>query len=338
MDKRLTENYRIVREIGRGGMSVIYEGYQPSLKRKVAIKKFEREGKSDELFQRFFSEALALAKVSHESIVEIYDLIDESDSAYIVMEYIDGVTLSHLIKKVGKLPPEVAGSIALKVANALLHIHELGIVHRDLKPSNIMVTRSGTVKLMDFGIAHNPSFVKPLTRTGMIMGTPNYMSPEQVRGEKVDFRSDIFSFGAVLYEMVLGKKAFDAEAEGKLIEKIIKCDYISPKVYDRRIPGFLVRIINRCLQRKPSRRYKSTRDMVEDIERFLYRYGITNPTRIIADFLSSPEEFMHRMESVHFKLKAREVVNILVLILLIGATIGVLLAFLGKFPSITLRF
>lgn len=338
MSKRLTENYKIVREISKGGMSVIYEGYQSSLKRKVAIKKFDKENKKKELFERFFSEALALAKVSHESVVEIYDLIDDRDSAYIVMEYIDGLTLSHLIKKYGKLPPEVVGSIALKVANALLHIHGIGIVHRDVKPSNIMITHSGTVKLMDFGIAHNPDIVKPLTRTGMIMGTPHYMSPEQIRGNKVDFRTDIFSFGAVLYEMLSGKKAFDAESEGRLIEKIIRCEFVSPKVYEKRIPGSLVKIINKCLKRKSSKRYRNTKDMVEDIERFLYRCGITNSTRVIADFLNSPEEFIHEIESTHLKVRVKEIVNLIILILLIGATIGVLIAFFGKFPPITVHF
>lgn len=327
--RKIEKDYRIIREIGRGGMSVVYEGYQPSLKRKVAIKVLPKEGKNPEVFQRFFSEALALARLSHESVVDIIDLIDEEDASYIVMEFVEGKTLSEIIKRTPSLPLEVAASIGLKIANALVHIHELNIVHRDLKPGNIMITPQGTVKVMDFGIAHHPDVLKGLTRTGVMMGTPSYMSPEQVRGEKVDPRSDIFSFGAVLYEMVCGKKAFDAETEGKLLEKILRAKYISPRLYRRKIPRSLVRIIKKCLKRKPAHRYENVKELILDLESFLLKSGVSNPTRIIADFMKDPEGFLKRYEELKFRLKVKTIVNWAILAILAGAILGIILHLAG---------
>jgi len=317
--KKIEKDYRLVREIGRGGMSVVYEGYQPSLKRKVAIKVLQKDTRNPEIFQRFFSEALALARLSHESIVDIIDLIDEESASYIIMEFIEGKTLSEIIKKFGPLPYELAGSIALKIANALQHIHEVGIVHRDLKPGNIMITPTGTVKVMDFGIAHNPDVLKGLTRTGVMMGTPSYMSPEQVRGEKVDGRSDIFSFGTVLYEMVCGKKAFDAETEGKLIEKILRANYVSPRFYRKKIPRALLKIISKCLKRKPSNRYESVKELIQDLEEFLLKYRVSNPTRVVGEFMKNPEEFTKEIENKEFRMKLKSIINGIILAIIIGA-------------------
>ena len=317
--KKIEKDYRLVREIGRGGMSVVYEGYQPSLKRKVAIKVLQKDARNPEIFQRFFSEALALARLSHESIVDIIDLIDEESASYIIMEFIEGKTLSEIIKKFGPLPYELAGSIALKIANALQHIHEVGIVHRDLKPGNIMITPTGTVKVMDFGIAHNPDVLKGLTRTGVMMGTPSYMSPEQVRGEKVDGRSDIFSFGTVLYEMVCGKKAFDAETEGKLIEKILRANYVSPRFYRKKIPRALLKIISKCLKRKPSNRYESVKELIQDLEEFLLKYRVSNPTRVVGEFMKNPEEFTKEIENKEFRMKLKSIINGIILAIIIGA-------------------
>lgn len=327
--KKIERNYRIVREIGKGGMSVVYEGYQPSLKRKVAIKVLQKDRRTPEIFQRFFSEAIALAKLSHESIVDIIDLIDEDEVSYIIMEFIDGKTLGEIIKKFGPLSYELAGSIGLKIANALQHIHEHGIVHRDLKPGNIMLTKNGTVKVMDFGIAHNPEVLKGLTRTGVMMGTPSYMSPEQVRGEKIDARSDIFSFGAVLYEMICGKKAFDAETEGKLIEKILRANYISPRFYRKKIPRTLVKIIGRCLKRKPAQRYENVKELIHEIELFLLKCGVSNSTRITGEFMRNPEEYMKTYESSLFRMKLKTLFNWIILIILLGAFVGLLLQVLG---------
>ncbi len=323
--KKIERDYRIVREIGKGGMSVVYEGYQPSLKRKVAIKVLQKDMRNPEIYQRFFSEALALAKLSHESIVDIIDLIDEDDASYIIMEFINGKTLGEIIKKFGPLSYELAGSIALKIANALEHIHEVGIVHRDLKPGNIMVTPNGTAKVMDFGIAHHPDVLKGLTRTGVMMGTPSYMSPEQVRGEKVDARSDIFSFGAILYEMVCGKKAFDAETEGKLIEKILKANYVSPRFYRKKIPRPLVKIIGKCLKRRPSQRYENVKELIHDIEQFLLKYGISNPTRVIGEFMRNPEEYMKFYEASAFRMRLKTAINWIILAIIAGAMLGIFL-------------
>ncbi|HSI06635.1 MAG TPA: serine/threonine-protein kinase, partial [Myxococcota bacterium] len=191
--------YSVISEIGSGGMAVVYKAEQPALNRLVAIKELRKELATDlSLVTRFEREAKSVAALAHQNIVHIYDFLSRANSMYIVMEFVEGIDVYDLIGRVGRLPPEIASIIALQAARALEYAHYRGVVHRDFKPSNLMITKQGEVKLMDFGIARDIAN-DDLTRPGTAIGTPAYMSPEQIMGERVDFRSDVFSFGIVLY-------------------------------------------------------------------------------------------------------------------------------------------
>jgi serine/threonine-protein kinase len=186
------------------------------------------------------------------------------------MEFVEGIDLYDLLDKCGQLPVDVAAVIAMQVARGLDYAHYRGIVHRDVKPANIMVSRQGVVKLMDFGIARDPSF-GDLTESGTGLGTPSYMSPEQILGDKIDFRSDLFSIGIVLYQMCTGRKPFIEDDHQSVMQKIRLETPTDPRKLNPLIPNELVRIINRCLQKLPRDRYRSTQDLVNALDKFISR-------------------------------------------------------------------
>ena len=264
-------NCRVIDEIGSGGMAVIYKAIQESLNRVVAIKALKTSVLRESSFAiRFEREALSLAQLQHENIVHVYDYFKESDHLFIVMEFVEGIDLYDLLEKVGHLPSDVAAIVAMQVARALDYAHYRGVLHRDVKPANIMISRSGGVKLMDFGIARDQSF-GDLTETGTGLGTPSYMSPEQILGEKLDFRSDMFSLGVVLYQMCTGKKPFVEDETKSVMHKIRLEKYTRPRRIKQDIPRELERIMARCMQKQPAARYRSTQELVLALERFLAR-------------------------------------------------------------------
>ncbi len=213
-------NCRIVEEIGSGGMAVIYKAVQESLNRTVAVKALKTSVAQDSQFAiRFEREALSVSSLQHENIIHIYDFHKLGGAYFIVMEYVEGIDLYDLLDKCPMLPPDVAAIIAMQVARALDYAHYRGIIHRDIKPANIMIGKNGGVKLMDFGIARDQAF-GDLTETGTGLGTPSYMSPEQILGDKLDYRSDMFSLGIVLYQMVCGRKPFIEDDHKSVMHKI----------------------------------------------------------------------------------------------------------------------
>ncbi len=261
--------YTVLTEIGSGGMAVVYKAEQSSLGRLVAIKELRSELASDpSLITRFEREAKCVAALAHQNIVHIYDYITRGTSMFIVMEFVEGIDLYDLLNKVERLNPDIAAIIALQAARALEYAHFRGVVHRDFKPSNLMITKQGEVKLMDFGIARDESF-DDLTRPGTALGTPAYMSPEQIMGERVDFRSDIFSFGIVLYQMVTGKKPFVEDDTKSVMQRILTEPYVMPRRLYPDIPWSLQRILKKCLEKKPERRYKSTELLRRDLEAYV---------------------------------------------------------------------
>ena len=262
-------NCRVVGEIGSGGMAVVYKAIQEPLSRTVAIKALKSVAASEPNFLvRFEREAVSVAALQHENIITVYDFHRENGLAYIVMEFVEGIDLFDLLEKAVRLPPDVAAIIALQIARALDHAHYRSIIHRDIKPANIMVANNGGVKLMDFGIARDQSF-GDLTKDGTGLGTPSYMSPEQVLGDKVDFTSDIFSLGIVLYQMVCGRKPFIEDEHRSVLQKIRLDRPIAPRRLSPVVPRELERIIDRCLEKKPEDRYRSTQDLVVALEQFL---------------------------------------------------------------------
>ena len=265
-------NCRIVEEVASGGMAVVYRAVQDPLGRTVAIKALKTAAASEEhVATRFEREARSLANLQHENIISVYDFHREQGALFIVMEYVAGIDLYDLLDRSGRLPFDVAAIVALQVARALDYIHFRGIVHRDIKPANVMMARQGGVKLMDFGIARDESF-EDLTEVGTGIGTPAYMSPEQILGDKLDARSDLFSLGIVLYQMVTGGKPFVEDEERSVMHKIRLERHARVRKLNPDVPRELERIIDRCLEKQPRDRWRSAQHLVMALERFLARY------------------------------------------------------------------
>ncbi len=219
---RTLGSYEILEEIGRGGMAQVYRAYQPSLNRDVAIKILPPQLALDRQFvDRFVREARAAASLRHPHIVIIHDVSEQDGLYYMVMEYLSGQTLRQLIKSEGPLPPARATKITEQLAIALDYAHRHGFVHRDVKPSNIFVGEGDRVTLTDFGIAKAASEAQQLTRTGTLMGTPEYMSPEQAEGRTVDYRSDLYALGVVLYHMLTGRVPFRRTTPAATLHAVI---------------------------------------------------------------------------------------------------------------------
>lgn len=276
-------NCRVVDEVASGGMAIVYRAIQDDLNRTVAIKALKPELAGDEqLATRFEREAQSLAALQHENIINVYDFHREHDALFIVMEYVEGIDIYDLLDRCGRLPFDVAAVIAVQVARALDYVHYRDVIHRDIKPANIMISRQGGVKLMDFGIARDSSFDKELTQTGTGIGTPSYMSPEQILGDKLDSRSDIFSLGIVLYQMVTGRKPFVEDEERSVMNKIHLEPHTPARKLNPELPRELERIIDKCLQKQPKDRYRSGQALVMALERFLAKHVEMNyHTRLV---------------------------------------------------------
>jgi serine/threonine-protein kinase len=259
--------------IARGAMGMVFKAFDSVLARTVALKLIPRisredspdirDGTREEARKRLIQEAKAAGKLAQPNIVTIHSYGETDEFQYICMEYISGRTLAEILKERGKIPVDEAIPILEQILLALEAADEEGIVHRDIKPSNIMITKNGQVKVMDFGIAKLPSL--SMTVTGMVLGTPYYMSPEQISGKKVDIRSDIFSLGAVLYEVLTGEKPFEGESTASLTYKIIQIDPIPPNVINRLVPDPIASIVTKALAKDPSKRYQHATEMLKDL-------------------------------------------------------------------------
>lgn len=289
--QQLRDEYEIVAEIGAGGMATVHKAIQKSLDRPVAIKELKRAYHADnQIVRRFERESRVAASLQHENIVHIYDYW-KKPTYCIVMEYVDGINLAEVIEKTGPLSVDVGIMIAIQVCNALDYAHMRGLIHRDIKPSNIMIKRNGEVKLMDFGIAHTRN-LESLTMPGTLIGTPAYMSPEQIIGQQLDVRSDIFSFGIVLYEMFTGVKPFTDDETRAVSAKILKDPFRAPRRINSDIPRSIQRIIKRCLRKKQQRRYESMLEVEKKLgKRLAGRTTKAASLRRIADYLVSLNVF-----------------------------------------------
>ena len=259
--------YEILKELGQGAMGTVYLGRDPSIQRLVAVKTLNYEEiAADELGDiktRFFREAEAAGKLSHPNIVTIYDVGEDHDMAYIAMELLDGNDLTHYCRTDTLLPIKRAVGIVSAVAEALGYAHTRQVVHRDIKPANIMLLENDQIKVADFGIARVMSSSK--TQTGVIFGTPNYMSPEQVSGKKVDGRSDLFSLGVVFYELLTGKKPFTGDNMTALLYAVSKSAYRPLKETAPNTPPCFIDIVDRLLAKSISKRYQTAAQVIKDI-------------------------------------------------------------------------
>ena len=263
----IAERYEIVSKIGTGGMADVYKAMDHKLNRFVAVKVLKPEFREDATFvKKFRSEAQAAAGLTHPNIVNVFDVGDDEGVYYIVMELIEGITLKEYISKKGKLSVKEATSIAIQVSMGLEAAHSHGIVHRDVKPQNIIISTDGKVKVTDFGIARAAS---SNTISSNVMGSVHYSSPEQVRGGYSDEKSDIYSLGITLYEMVTGRVPFDGDTTVAIAIKHLQEEMVPPSVYSPDLPYSLEQIIMKCTQKSVDRRYNKMEDVIEDLKHSL---------------------------------------------------------------------
>ncbi len=260
----LVLHYKILRKLGAGGMGVVYLAEDTKLKREVAIKFLPHQvSTDDEEKRRFEIEAQAAASLNHPNVTTIHSIDEFNEDLFIVMEYIDGTELKDNVKD-RPIPPNKAVEIALQIASGLEAAHKKGIVHRDIKSQNIMLTKEGTVKIMDFGVAKIKGRTR-LTKIGTTVGTISYMSPEQAKGGKVDHRADIWSFGVVLYEMLTGELPFSGEYDQAVIYSIINSNPESLKKHLPKGNQDIIRIVSKALEKDPDKRYQNVSDILEDL-------------------------------------------------------------------------
>jgi beta-lactam-binding protein with PASTA domain/predicted Ser/Thr protein kinase len=263
----LADRYEIEDLLGQGGMARVFRGTDRVLGRTVAVKVLSPQFAGDDQFvARFRREAQAAAALNHPNIVSVYDTGDQADVHFIVMEYVEGRTLRDVVRQDGPLMPERATEIGASVARALASAHEAGMVHRDIKPGNIMLTRDGEVKVMDFGIART-STGDTLTQTAAVLGTASYLSPEQAQGITVDARSDIYSLGCVLYEMLTGRAPFTGDSPVAIAYKHVKEDPVPPGRLNGDVPDSLDAVVMKCMAKNPANRYQNAEELREDLER-----------------------------------------------------------------------
>jgi serine/threonine-protein kinase len=264
-----TNRYEIVRHLARGGMAEVYLAHDQLLDRRVALKVLFPEFARDPAFvQRFRREAQAAANLNHPNIVAVFDWGEEDGTYFIVMEYVEGRSLREAIQADGPLYPNLAADLASDIAGALGYAHRNGVVHRDVKPGNILLTPQGQVKVTDFGIARAAGTNENLTQTGSVMGTATYFSPEQAQGLPVDARSDVYSLGIVLYEMVCAVPPFAGESPISVAYKHVREEAPRPSVVNPDVPASLENIILTAMAKSPDARYASADDMRADLARF----------------------------------------------------------------------
>ena len=277
----LGDRYEILEKIGTGGMAEVFKGKDHKLNRFVAVKVLKDEFAEDKNFVRKFKEeAQAAAALAHPNIVNVYDVGDEMNINYIVMELVEGITLKTYIEKKGRLTVKEATSIAIQVASGLEVAHNNRIVHRDIKPQNIIISREGKVKVTDFGIAKS---VSSNTNTADTMGSVHYTSPEQARGGYSDAKSDIYSLGIVMYEMVTGRVPFDGETTVVVAVKHLQEDIVSPRVYASDVPVSLEHIILKCTEKSPDRRYQNVTELIADLKQSLLTPDVNFVKEIVPD-------------------------------------------------------
>jgi serine/threonine-protein kinase len=268
---RIVGNYRVAEKLGEGGMGAVYRAVDLMLERDVALKAIRPElAREPQIVERFKSEARTLARISHSGIANVYTFFYEEDELFLVMELVRGRTLSRVLQTEGAIPWQHAVSCLASALEGIEQAHRAGIVHRDLKPDNLILTDSGTVKVMDFGIARVIGSGH-LTRTGLLVGTLRYMSPEQIRGEEVDGRSDVYALGAVLYEMLTGRPPFEGASDWAILRAQIEDTPRPPGEQVPSIPWWLDRAVLRALAKNPAERFQT----VEEMRRTLLRQAET---------------------------------------------------------------
>ncbi|WP_207688442.1 serine/threonine protein kinase [Desulfonema limicola] len=317
--------YMIRTEIGKGAMGIVYEGFDPFIERVVALKTIRKDlldsKEADNLLVRFRREAQAAGRLNHPNIVAVYDYDEDGDVAFIAMEFVQGRSLKEYFDNNERFDLSDIIKIMSQVLGALSYAHENGVVHRDIKPANIILTDNAQVKITDFGIAHIES--SNLTQTGMIMGTPNFMSPEQFMGNRVDNRSDIFSAGIILYQFITGENPFDGRTMATIMHKVLNAEPVNPGDLNLHISSELNAVIKKAIAKKPEDRFQNAEDFFNSLNLALHNnLHAATPHRVIepspepdATLILSPEKKIFSYE------KAKPAI-IICLFLLVTAVIS----------------
>jgi eukaryotic-like serine/threonine-protein kinase len=264
----LLDRYEVGRLLGAGGMAEVFEGRDRLLARRVAIKVLQAQlGRDPSFLIRFKREAQAAASLSHPNIVAVYDTGSEDGTHFIVMEFVDGRTLKEVIRAEGRIYPERTAEICQDVCSALVAAHARGLIHRDIKPGNVMLTPDGKVKVMDFGIARATTS-ETITQTAAVVGTAQYISPEQAQGQTVDYRSDLYSLGCCLYEMLTGTVPFTGATPVAIAYRHVREDPTPPRQLNPDIPAPLEAICLKAMAKLPDNRYQTAAEFQDDLERF----------------------------------------------------------------------
>jgi len=296
---QVLDKYELLERVGQGGMAIVYRGLDRTLKRTVAVKILHKHlSDYQEARDRFEREAQAVAKLRHENILEIFDYAaKEGSESYIVTEFIDGHTLKQFVTDRPITFPEIGAMILLQVCRALAHAHAGGILHRDVKPENIMIRSDGVVKLMDFGISHMVDLER-LTVTGQLLGSPAYMAPEHVEGRPIDFRTDVFAAGIVLYQLTVGKLPFEGKNPHEVLKRIAECKFVDPRQANPRIGNRLGRIILRAMAAAPGDRFPAIGDMVSALEAYLEESGLAKDKVVseLARYFATPAPYEHALK------------------------------------------
>ncbi|MFO8058408.1 MAG: serine/threonine-protein kinase [bacterium] len=265
--RTIQDSYELLEKLGEGGMADVYKAKQNSLGRIVAVKEIKPAfAAHPELAERFKREAKTAAGIVHQNIVQVYNFGEpKKGGLFIVMEYVEGQDLKTLLAQAGPVPPMIAALIGHEVSQALAYAHERGLVHRDVKPGNIMISSRAEVKLMDFGIVRERD--SDLTKTGAFLGTPSYMSPEQLLGDEVNPPSDIFSLGVVLYEILAGEKPFKADSDSTLSKKVRTEKQKKLRSLNREVPRRLQAVVNKCMNKKPEKRFQGGEELARALQK-----------------------------------------------------------------------
>ena len=283
--------YQIIAEISRRPTSVVYRAFQLSLKRVVLIKALQPQAATEpDIVQRFEREAQACARLKHPNIVDVFDFGTFDGSFYIAMEYVEGKSLQDLLAGGQRLPLDITLFIVTQVLQGLAHAHARGVIHRDLKPANVLIAQDGTVKITDFGLA---TFLDSpgSTTHGGVVGTPAYMSPEQISGEALDGRSDLFSLGATFYEMLTHRQAFGGATTATCLNKVLNEEPPRLESLVPSLPEALQAVLLRLLKKDREERYASTEKVLDDLEKFCRSSHIVLSGRMLATYLENPQAY-----------------------------------------------
>jgi serine/threonine protein kinase len=289
---KIPGRYRLIEEVGQGGMAVVFRAHDETLQREVAIKLLHHHLAADtESKARLQREAQAVAKLRHENILEIFDYSGiAADSAYIVTEFIDGKTIKQLFENRRLHHPEVAAMIAAEIGGALAHAHAAGIIHRDVKPENVMIRKDGLLKLMDFGIAQVVDLQR-MTVTGQLLGSPAYMAPELIEGKPLDFRTDVFSVGIILYQLATGTLPFAGKNPHDVLRRIGEGRFPDPRTVNRLVGDGLGRIMRQALARNPDDRHPDVSQFVDELRDNLAEAGLTDLRAELRAFFADPDAY-----------------------------------------------